>query len=87
MLFAPCEVLVPEFAESSIAGACVSDRGLDSLFVSAGDSPRLIKNLPFVLERKRLAAAVATLDHQVVVAASVRLDARKWSAGDSSSNT
>ena len=47
----------------------IRDRGVDSLFVSAGDSPHLIKDLPFVLERKRLSAAVRAVDNQIVVAA------------------
>jgi len=41
----------------------------DSLFVSAGDSPHLIKDLPFVLERKGLSAAIDAVNNQIVVAA------------------
>jgi len=39
------------------------------LFVSTGDSPHLIKDFPFVLERKRLLAAIDAVDNQIVVAA------------------
>src|SRR5579863_5991961 len=47
----------------------IRDRGVNSLFVSAGDSPHLIKDLPFVLERKRLSAAIGAVDNQIVFAA------------------
>jgi hypothetical protein len=38
-------------------------------FVSAGDSPHLIEDLPFVLESKRLSAAVGAVNDQIVIAA------------------
>jgi len=47
----------------------IRDRGVNSLIVSAGDSPHLIKHLPFVLERKRLSAAIDAVDDEIVVAA------------------
>jgi hypothetical protein len=58
-----------EYAESCKSIILFRDRGVTLLFVSAGDSPHLIKDVPFLLERKRLSTTVGAVDNQVVVAA------------------
>jgi len=45
------------------------ERGRRSSFVPAGDSPDVIRDVPFALERNSFSAAVGVADNQVVVAA------------------
>ena len=49
-------------------------------FVPAGYEPHLIKDVPFVLERKRVSGAIGAVDHQIVVTAN---SARERKALDS----
>ena len=57
------------FHDSMRQADTIRNRGVDSLFVSAGDSPHLIDNLSFVPEGKRPSAAIDAVDNQIVIAA------------------